>query len=63
MTLYDWKAFYRWLEEANEAELTTRRDALLALLGNLTEKAPRATIRRLVRNIEEELLAREVPWK
>lgn len=60
MTLYDWKAFYRWLEEASAAELMDRRDTLVCLLGNLTEKAPRATIRSVIRKIEEELLGRAV---
>ena len=60
MTLYDWKAFYRWLGEATDVELIARRDALVLFLERLTERAPRATVHRVVRDIEQELVAREV---
>lgn len=60
MTLYDWKAFYRWLEEVSADELVRRRDELLELQGHLTEKGVLAATRRLIRNIEEELVNRKL---
>ncbi len=41
-----WNAFYRWLEDENETELTARRDALLVLLGNHDRAIDRIRLRR-----------------
>ena len=60
MTLYDMKAFYRWLSDATDEELLTRRDALVALLAQLTEPHAIASTKRYVRKIEAELVDRRV---
>lgn len=60
MALYDWKAFFRWLDEASTDELVQRRDALRDLLQHLSEKAVLAATRRLIRFLEEELVNREL---
>ena len=60
MTLFDMKAFYRWLNEASEAELLYRRDALTALLAELTEPDTKASASRFIRLVEAELLDRRL---
>ena len=57
-TLYDMRAFFRFLEEATDDELVQRRDALRQVLDGLTEEGVIADARFLLRKIEEEMLAR-----
>lgn len=57
--LYDMKAFFAWLENASERELVQRRDLLAhALQHKLTDPNVIADARYLLRQIEQELLAR-----
>ena len=58
--LFDMAAFYRWLEEASERELLARRDVAMAAEKEVTNEELRNEIRRLVRKIEEELVARKL---
>jgi dephospho-CoA kinase len=58
--LFDMAAFYRWLEQASERELLARRDVAMAAEKEVTNEELRNEIRRLVRKIEEELVARKL---
>jgi hypothetical protein len=58
--LYDMQAFYRWLNDASDTELLQRRQSLLDLLPQLTQEEVIQEARRLLRIIEEELLARQI---
>lgn len=58
--LFDMAAFYRWLEQAPERELLARRDVAMAAEKEVTNEELRNEIRRLVRKIEEELVARKL---
>lgn len=59
-TIYDMKAFYRWLENATDRELVQRRDTLQRALNHLTDEDVIADAKFLLRKIEEEMLAREI---
>ena len=59
-TIYDMKAFYRWLEDAENREILQRRDSLLRVMDRLTDENVLADARFLLRKIEEEILAREI---
>jgi len=59
-TLYDMKAFYRWLEDATDRELVQRRDSLLRALAHLTDPDVIGDAKFLLKKIEEEMLAREL---
>lgn len=52
-------AFYRWLEEASERELLARRDEALNMENRISDVDLKSDLRRLVRMIEEELVARK----
>ena len=54
------KGFFRFVDEATDKELQSKRSALLQLLSVLTEDAVRDDARYLIRLIEEELLSREM---
>lgn len=56
--LYDMRAFYRWLDEANEQEMLKRRDLLVKLLPSLSEEEVISEARHLLKLIERELVAR-----
>lgn len=56
--LSDMAAFYRWLDSASEDELLARRDEALQFQARLTNDDLRIELRRLVRLVEEELVAR-----
>lgn len=60
MTLYDWKAFYRWLEAASEEELVQKRNALKLAIKTkkLTERSTIKEARHLICQIELEMLDR-----
>lgn len=58
--LYDMRAFFRWLDEADDEELLQRRQNLQSLLSELTQEEVVQEARRLLRFIEEELLARQI---
>lgn len=57
--LFDMVAFYRWLEQASERELLARRDEALNMEARLSDEDLKRELRRLVRMIEEELVARK----
>ena len=57
--LFDMAAFYRWLEEASERELLARRDEALNMENRISDVDLKSDLRRLVRMIEEELVARK----
>ena len=58
--LFDMTGFYRWLENASERELMTRRDAAKSAEPDITDPDLRKELGRLVRLIEEEMLARKL---
>lgn len=57
--LFDMAAFYRWLEQASDRELLARRDGALNMESRISDEDLRRDLRRLVRMIEEELVARK----
>jgi len=57
--LFDMAAFYRWLEQASDRELLARRDEALNMESRISDEDLRRDLRRLVRMIEEELVARK----
>ena len=57
--LFDMAAFYRWLEQASERELLARRDEALNVEARLASEDLKSDLRRLVRMIEEEMVARK----
>lgn len=57
--LFDMAAFYRWLEQASERELLARRDEALNMESRISDDDLMRDLRRLVRMIEEELVARK----
>ncbi len=64
MTLYDWKAFFRWLSDASNDELIKKRDEVSnALEFVLKERSTRQKARFMIRMIEEELIDRHNPGR
>ena len=57
--LFDMSAFYRWLQEASDNELSVRRDDALQMEAHLSDDDVKRRIRRLVGMIEEEMVARK----
>lgn len=57
--LFDMAAFYRWLQEASDDELLARRDVCIQIEIKLTDDDLKRELRRLVRMIEEQLVARK----
>lgn len=57
--LFDMAAFHRWLEQASDRELLARRDEALSMESRISDDDLRRDLRRLVRMIEEELVARK----
>ncbi len=57
--LFDMAAFYRRLEQASDRELLARRDDALNMEARLSDEELKRDLRRLVRMIEEELVARK----
>ena len=53
-----WAAFLRWLDQAGAVELAAKQTQCLALLDTLTEPDLKASLRQMVRLIEEERLIR-----
>lgn len=60
--LADMKGFYRWLDEASDEELSTRRDIARVALrnGEVTDRDLSSEAKRLVRLIEEEMINRKL---
>lgn len=57
--LFDMAAFYRWLEQASDRELLARRDDAINIESHLNDDDLKRDLHRLVRMIEEELVARK----
>lgn len=57
--LFDMAAFYRWLQEASDDELSNRRDGALEMEAEMSNEDVKRRLRRLVRMIEEEMVARK----
>ena len=56
--LFDMAAFYRWLQEASDDELSGRRAEALKMEAELSDEDVKRRLRRLVGMIEEEMGAR-----
>jgi hypothetical protein len=56
--LFDMKAFFRWLDEASDLELTQRRDVLLDLMKKPMSEDGRNDVRYLIRQIEGQIISR-----
>lgn len=57
--LFDMAAFYRWLEKASERELLVRRDDVVNVESRLTDEDLKRETKRLIRMIEDEIVARK----
>jgi len=57
--LFDMAAFYRWLQEASDDELSGRRAEALKMEAELSDEDVKRRLRRLVGMIEEEMVARK----
>mgnify|MGYP001138909421 CR=1 FL=1 len=57
--LFDMAAFYRWLDQASDRELLARRDEALSVKNRISDDNLKQDLCRLVRLIEEELVARK----
>jgi hypothetical protein len=58
--LFDMSAFYRWLAGASEIELLAKRDQLASVLLDLSEAEVISEAKKLLKNIEQEMLARRL---
>lgn len=59
MDKQEWKSFFRFIDEGSAAELQRRKDALLGVLSKVTDAGVRSDIRRMLRLLDEEVLARQ----
>lgn len=57
--LFDMTAFYRWLQEASDDEISNRRAEALKMEAELSDDDVKRRLRRLVGMIEEEMVARK----
>jgi hypothetical protein len=55
----EWKSFLRWLDQASAEELRIRKSRLTALRRDLDDRDIRADANRMIRLIDQDLLARE----
>ena len=55
--LFDMRAFFRWLEEASERELSERHELVLRFSEKTKSESVREESRYLLRKVEEEILA------
>ena len=56
--LFDMRAFFRWLEEASDRELSERHELVLRFSEKTKSESVREESRYLLRKVEEEILAR-----
>ena len=56
--LFDMRAFFRWLEEASDRELSERHELVLRFSEKAKSESVREESRYLLRKVEEESLAR-----
>jgi hypothetical protein len=55
----EWKSFLRWHDQASARELRGRRQRIVEVLKDIRGRDVRCDAHRMVRLIDEELLARE----
>ncbi len=53
-----WKILFTWLETANLEELHHKRNLVQQMLGQIHDRGLKADIRRILRFMDEEILAR-----
>ena len=53
-----WKDFYKWVEAASDEELVAKKEELVQLLDQLYDPDYRGDVSRMIRDIEEEQVAR-----
>jgi hypothetical protein len=53
-----WKTLYTWLETASLEEIRTKQQTVRQLLGESRDRDLKADIRRILRFMDEELVAR-----
>lgn len=56
--LYDMKAFFRFLDEANDSELAEKENRLMVFIENAQDDSIRNDARYLLKQIEQERLSR-----
>ena len=56
--LHDMKAFFRFLDEATDAELVEKQKHLLVFLESVQDDSVRSDARYLLKQIEQERLSR-----
>lgn len=54
----EWRSFLRWLDQANVEELRQRKAKLAALRRDLDDRDIKADASRMIRLIDQDLLAR-----
>jgi len=59
MDKQEWKSFFRFIDEGSDTELQRRKDSLLGVLSKVTDAGVRSDIRRMLRLLDEEVLARQ----
>lgn len=58
MPLSDMKAFFRFLDQADDEELVVKRDRLGKFIEETQDKGVQKEARYLLRKVEEEILSR-----
>ena len=59
MDKQEWQSFCRWLDQASAEELRHRKARIAALCRDIDDRDVKADARRLMRLIDQDLLARE----
>jgi hypothetical protein len=59
MDKQEWKSFFRWLDEAGSEELRRKKARIAALCRDIDDRDVKADARRMIRLIDQDLLARE----
>ena len=59
MDKQEWKPFFRWLDEAGVEELRHKKAKIAALCRDIDDRGVKADARRMIRLIDQDLLARE----
>jgi hypothetical protein len=59
MDKQEWKSFFRWLDQAGAEELRHKKARIAALCRDIDDRGVKADARRMIRLIDQDLLARE----
>lgn len=59
MDRQEWKSFFRWLDQADAEELRQKKARIAALCRHIDDRDVKADARRMIRLIDQDLLARE----